>query len=184
MPKIRLSQCSHVTFPSLPIYWRRVLAVSLSDLEAELSLSLHHPLQPERALEALSLHAHLLRRLIYKNGARVQRPCITLSPTSSELATALEVEVETHPEPCFPPRLRWSRGNLPARAHPLAILARPPFPHPAETPPFPGTRFMPPQAPDTVHGIVAPLTPKLLKPERRKPPGLRGTHGGHSALAP
>jgi hypothetical protein len=52
------------TFPSLPVYWRRALAVSLSDLEAELSISLHHPLQPERALEALSYHSSLLKGLI------------------------------------------------------------------------------------------------------------------------
>ena len=52
------------TFPSLPVYWQRALAVSLSDLNAELSISLHHPLQPERALAALSRHTRLLKGLI------------------------------------------------------------------------------------------------------------------------
>ena len=64
MAKPRSRKRSDETFPSLPVYWRRALAVSLSDLESELSISLHSPLQPERALEALSYHSRLLRGLI------------------------------------------------------------------------------------------------------------------------
>jgi len=64
MPETPAQQRSDLTFPSLPVYWRRVLAVSLSDLEEELFISLHHPLQPERVLNALSHHARLIRGLI------------------------------------------------------------------------------------------------------------------------
>lgn len=64
MAKPKPRKRSDETFPSLPVYWRRALAVSLSDLESELSISLHHPLQPERALEALSYHSRLLTGLI------------------------------------------------------------------------------------------------------------------------
>ena len=64
MPETPAQQRSDLTFPTLPVYWRRVLAVSLSDLEEELFISLHHPLQPERVLNALSHHARLIRGLI------------------------------------------------------------------------------------------------------------------------
>jgi hypothetical protein len=64
MAETPVQQRSDMTFPTLPVYWRRVLAVSLSDLEEELFISLHHPLQPERVLNALSHHARLIRGLI------------------------------------------------------------------------------------------------------------------------
>lgn len=64
MTKAKTTKRSDKTFPKLPIYWKRALAVSISDLEMELSISLHHPLQPQRALAALSRHVSLLKRLL------------------------------------------------------------------------------------------------------------------------
>ena len=72
MPETQTPERSDTTFPSLPIYWRRVLAVSLSDLEEEIFISLHHPLQPERVLDALSHHARLIRGLIKQDGSSGQ----------------------------------------------------------------------------------------------------------------
>ena len=82
MPETQPPQRSDMTFPSLPVYWRRVLAVSLSDLEEELFISLHHPLQPERVLDALSHHARLIRGLIHQGGAAGQASSSRLSQPS------------------------------------------------------------------------------------------------------
>jgi hypothetical protein len=82
MPKKKASKRSDKGLLTLPNHWRRALAVSLSDLEAELSISLHHPLQPERALAALTRHKNLLSAFVGNgaglHGAALDRP---LPPT-------------------------------------------------------------------------------------------------------
>lgn len=97
MRKSRAHKRSDTTYPSLPVYWRRVLAISLSDLEEEVFISLHHPLQPERVLDALTRHSRLLRGMIDQGPLCSSRHRVSM-PSREPREEDTELDARVYPD--------------------------------------------------------------------------------------